>query len=175
MVTSSAGRNHHLAGLEALCMTLGQPAQTVNRPGREAICAALEGIRTPNLLIRSYSARCAVHAREGAGRWRATGVQLDGVANRPASRFPFGAVPPLSPVLNPYGSSERQRRPPTCHKVQLTSTSTPPAASVGVARRAGYRRGTGRDRDRSRGNCQSRNGHEGSNRSIITIRPSGSR
>ncbi len=32
-----------------------------------------------------------------------------------------------------------------------------------------------RDRDHSRGNCQSSSGHEGSNRCILTIRPSGSR
>jgi len=32
------------------------------------LLCALEGIRTPNLLIRSYSPRCGVQGCEGAGR-----------------------------------------------------------------------------------------------------------
>ena len=42
--------------------------------------SALEGIRTPNLLIRSHCARCGVQTCGGAGRRRATDVQLDGVS-----------------------------------------------------------------------------------------------
>jgi hypothetical protein len=48
---------------------------------------ALEGIRTPNLLIRSYSARCVVQTSKDAGRLRARCLELDGVSGAGFGRY----------------------------------------------------------------------------------------
>jgi hypothetical protein len=56
------------------------------------VCA-LEGIRTPNLLIRSYSARSAVQACVGAGRQRAKNEQLDGVGRCRSAMWSDGRMP----------------------------------------------------------------------------------
>ena len=85
MVMFSRGRTHpHRWSLSAVQNLQADPARQNSRwTGRlfgltqegiardlllELRFCALEGIRTPNLLIRSYFARCAVHTCEDAGR-----------------------------------------------------------------------------------------------------------